>query len=301
MQDNKFPETVTLRGRTFSRSELAVIAECTSRNYEKGRTYISTQVCELLDWRQPNGWLKDRASRDVLRILESMGLIQLPPRKVQTSSLQGSLRSDSKTPVAPIPLIINEIVDMPKSVELRFAKGNKSERLWNQLVEQHHYLGHRVIVGRCIKYLVCGDEGAILGGIAFSSPAWRLQSRDVIMERMGVSTSEVREYVINNSRFLILPHVKIKNLASRVLGAATRQIAKDWEKYYSVKPIIVETFIQPSCYAGTCYTAANWVNVGATRGYRKQGAMHCNSQEPKQVLLYGLDRITRRKLAKATS
>lgn len=138
-----------------------------------------------------------------------------------------------------------------------------------------------------------------MGAIAFSSPAWKIAARDRLLSRLGIDTPEVQDVVVNNSRFLILPNVRVPNLASKLLALATERIVKDWTDYYCLTPQIAETFVQPSLYNGTCYKAANWVDIGFTKGFRKSGAIHRNSQEAKQILLYGLNRYMRRTLVAA--
>jgi hypothetical protein len=291
---NNFP-SLTMRGRVFTENDLAIIKSCLSENYHLGRTYISRQICEKLNWRQPNGWLKDRACRDVLRILDERGIINLPPPLVRDQN------KEKRKSTIPEYRLLNEydlitpISEFPRQIEFVFAKGNSYEKIWNILVEKYHYLGHHVAVGRAIKYLVLADD-KILGAICFSSASWHLSQRDNLLAVLGIS--QPRDYVINNSRFLILPNVKVKNLASCILALATRQVSIDWSSYYSITPLLAETFVQPSLFDGTCYRAANWIEIGTTKGYAKRGSLYRNSQEPKLIFVYGLNRNVRRKITK---
>jgi hypothetical protein len=239
--------------------------------------------------------LKDRACRDALRQLEELGLVRLPKR------LDGERRNDGRRSFNPrnfrLPRgIVKPVTTMPSTVEFEFAKGNRAEPLWNALVEKYHYLGHTVQVGRCLKYLIRGD-GQLLGAISFSSPAWKLAIRDELMRHLGFSKgAKARDVVINNSRFLILPKVRVPHLASRILAAATRRAAEDWTWFYAIQPLIAETFVEPRRFEGTCYRAANWIEIGKTSGYAKVGASHHNSQQPKTLFVYGLNRPCRRRL-----
>lgn len=147
--------------------------------------------------------------------------------------------------------------------------------------------------GRCIKYLI-KTEDKLLGAIAFSSPAWRIIPRDEALKAIGIT--EIRDHAINNSRFLILPHVQVPNLASHLLSLATKKIVDDWAWYYALEPLVAETFVQPSLYYGTCYQAANWLEFGTTKGYAKRGQIYRNSQEPKRIFLFGLNKQIRRQL-----
>jgi hypothetical protein len=282
---------IVLRGRTFNAEDLAVIRRCIDAHFDRGRTFISQVICEELGWKQPNGWLKDRACRDVLIRLERMGVVTLPPTLVPRKPQSQKPRPTSLSSAYDI----TPVTDFPANITLEFAKGNDAEKVWNEVVDRHHYLGHKIAVGRCIKYLV-RTETTLLGAVAFSSPAWRIEARDRLLRRLGINAADLRDKVINNSRFLILPNVRVPNLASRVLALTTTRIVKDWTDYYCLVPQVAETFIQPSLYNGTCYKAANWVEVGATKGFMKSGGVHRNSQEPKHVLLYGLNRRMRRNL-----
>lgn len=285
------------RGRLFSSDEIAVVVSCTAKYFNSGRTAISRAVCEELNWKQPNGWLKDRACRDAMRQMEAAGLITLPAPLVKKNVNKQDKPTKTRSLLLSIDLS-TPLSEMPRVIDFDLAKGSKSERIWNELVEKYHYLGHKVIVGRCLKYLVKGD-GRIIGALAFSSPAWHLEARDATLKDLGVAKEEILDKVINNSRFLILPHINVKNLASRILSNGCERVAEDWSWYYSVKPVIVETFVQPSLYLGTCYKAANWVEIGQTKGYAKKGLSHHNSQEPKGIYLYGLNKDTRKRLREA--
>lgn len=294
---------IVLRGRRFSSEELDLICNCVAENFRLGRTRISQIICQELDWRQPNGWLKERACRDVLRRLEKLGIIHLPPSKVSRrpkvlSSSEGHKSDKEKKSYLREMNTDVALTSFPRAVTLEFAKGNASEKIWNELVEKYHYRGHKVIVGQCIKYLIYADD-CLAGAIAFSSPTWNLEARDRLLAGLGMDISTIRNCVINNSRFLILPQIKIENFASHVLSQATKQVLNDWSWYYSTVPMIAETFVESSNYQGTCYKAANWISVGNTKGYAKRGASHFNSQEPKVIFLYGLTRKMRRKLGKA--
>jgi hypothetical protein len=285
---------LVIRGRRFTYRGLRTIMHCVAEHYPEGRTRISEIICTRIGWRQPNGWLKDRACRDALRRLERLRLIKLPPRIADNLPKQG--REEVPIP----PGTIQPVVVMPQTITLEWAKGNSDERLWNALVEEYHYLGHKIQVGRCLKYLIRGD-GQLLGAISFSSPAWKLSVRDTLLRQMGMmDLRAAHDFVINNSRFLILPQVRVPHLASRVLALATWRVVTDWLQFYSIEPKFVETFVEGK-RKGTCYKAANWPMIGMTNGYAKVGSSHHNSQQPKAVFFYGLKRNHRRLLASVLS
>ncbi|MCC7165018.1 MAG: DUF4338 domain-containing protein [Anaerolineae bacterium] len=296
MNKQKFPKQLTLRSRTFSQEELLLICRLVKKHFDKGRTCISMVICEELEWRQPNGWLKDRACRDVLRRLEEKGIVQLPPSMVKRERKAGGRNNSKKT--RNLELILSPVTGYPKSLDFELAKGDRAELLWNSLVDTYHYLGHKVSVGRCLKYLIRAD-GVLVGAISFSSASWHLASRNKLLEKF-MDLTQIRDLVINNSRFLILPNVVVPNLASTVLSLATKKVVVDWTNYYSITPQIVETFVDSEKFLGTCYRAANWLEIGETKGYAKKGASFHNSQTSKQIFLYGLSKSVRKKLLNAT-
>jgi hypothetical protein len=295
--ESKIDTPIVLRGRKFTASDLDVIKSCAKIFYKYGRTRISKEICIELEWQQPNGWLKDRACRDVLRELETLGIVKLPKSKLQRKTKNGEKGARAEPNFGNY-IVGANISEIPRDIDLVLAKSNMEEQIWNYLIEKHHYLGHSVAVGRCLKYLIVSQR-KILGAIAYSSPAWRLGPRDQLLKKLGFSSDEVMNKVINNSRFLILPTVKVENLASKVLSLSIKKVVRDWTWYYSIEPLVAETFVQPSKFYGTCYKASNWLEVGITKGYAKHGMSYHNSQEPKKIYLYGLNRQTRSKLSKA--
>lgn len=277
------------RGRRFTKASVGIIQRCVQHYFVHGRTRISIEVCKALRWRQPNGWLKDRACREVLRILHEKKIIALPP-KISGHRSEGKEKASVRLPKPFFPQS-----EVHNELRIEWAKGNHLERTWNELVRNHHYRGHKVIVGRCIKYLIYLEDN-IVGAIAFSSPAWKLSVRDAALKRIGINCKDIKNVIINNTRFLITPGPKVANLASRILAFTTARVARDWEGFYGIRPLVVETFVEPSRFQGTCYRAANWVYVGCTKGYCKHGSSHSNSQEAKYIFLYGLSSELRNRL-----
>ena len=289
---------IILRGRSFTYRDLRIVIAYAAVHYADGRTRISKAVCRQLKWRQPNGWLKDRACREVLIKLERLGLLALPPPLTRQSSTRKTAKQAARVFRLP-PSTHESRTTMPRAIEFILAKGDAKELLWNALVEKHHYLGYGVQVGRCLKYLIKGD-GHLLGTISFSSPPWRLSLRSALMRRLHLHPANAHDIIIYNSRFLLLPTVRVPHLASRVLAAALKKAASDWTHYYAIEPMLAETFIDPTRFSGTSYRAANWIRVGLTNGYAKVGSSHHNSQEPKVFFVYGLTRHLRRVLPAAT-
>ena len=271
---------LVIRGRHFTNKELVLIRKLIRDNPSWGRTKLSERVCEILDWYQDNGRLKDRGCRVALLKLESLGYIKLPKRIIERGGKPPRVLSEK--------IQITKSTQMPTSLILKPVSDRTSSTLWNSLIDQYHYLGLATPVGKMIRYLIYGDD-ILLGAISFSEPAWNIEPRDKILIGSGISTSEIRNLVIANNRYLILPTVTIPNLASRILGLAQRMVLRDWQDKFSCKPGFAETFIDPTFYTGTCYSAANWVQIGKTKGFSKRGNTHSNQNKPKLIFMRGFD------------
>lgn len=271
---------VTLRGRVFTQIDLVRIRRLVRDHPNWGRTRLSIAVCECLSWNQPNGRPKDRACRVALLALESKGYLRLPPKLVERGG---------KRPIADRELVIGDsaIISMPKQIDIIQVQNLADRRIWNAIIDRHHYLGLATPVGRLIRYLMYGD-GCLLGGISFTEPAWRITSRDLLLSRIGIAAAETSNAVVNNARFLILPNVKVANLASRLLSKSLKRLQRDWHDLFGSRPLIAETFVDTSHFRGTCYLASNWIPVGMSKGFSKSGSGHKHTNRPKLILLRGL-------------
>lgn len=280
-------DCIKLRGRKFTLADINKIKRLVKLHSKSGRTRISIEICKALQWKQPNGWLKDRACRDVLLHLEKAKVIRLPMRKVEIdNSRLVHVRDEIDQWLGSAP-----ITEMPKELLLVPAKGDESEKIWNHIVAKHHYLGHRVIVGRCLKFLVYSGN-QIVAALSLSDAAWAVEDRDRALGKLGINRSSIA----NNSRFLILPNVRVKNLASRILSLFSAEAPAIWEAYYSTKLSCLETYVDTVRFEGISYRAANWIGVGLSKGYRKIGKTHSNSQTQKFIFLYPLSKDVRESL-----
>jgi hypothetical protein len=281
-----------LRGRHIGPDELHEIRTVISEHWSSGRTAISKLLCKRWDWRQPNGQLKDRACRVLLLRLEEKGAIELPPRQkesfraprrtdrrdfaVDTSALEGSLRSFG-------------------SLTIEMVRRTPDEALWDSLVDTHHYLGRPWIVGAYLKYLAYLD-GRLVAALGWGSAAWKVGCRDALIG-WDVRTRQANLHqVVNNVRFLILPWVRVKHLASKVLAANLKVLAADWQRFYAHPIVLAETFVDAERFQGTCYKAANWVRIGETKGRGKYDRHNESAQPVKGVYLYPLTKAYRRRL-----
>jgi hypothetical protein len=244
----------------------------------------------LLNWYQPNGRAKERACRVAFLKLETIGYLELPARLIDRGGRPPIFAWELAEK-----LVQGSVTDMPGSIELRPVQTGEEARIWNALVGTYHYLGLATPVGRLLRYLIYGDS-RLLGAISFSDCAWNVRARNDLLTRLGFSERRIRDVVICNNRFLILPSVRVQNLASRVLSLSLRQVVNDWEKRFHCAPVIVETFVDPTRYKGTCYFAANWICIGHTRGFSKHGARHVNRDAPKLLMIRGLTPLIHKRL-----
>lgn len=279
------------RARQLGMQDIRFIQALISEQYQRGRSHISKLLCERWQWVQPNGKLKEYAARDLLLRLEEQGLIALPPRLRPKNNLKQKSFSQ-------IPFFVKESVHGSVGEHGRPSiEGVNSQDgyLWDYLVFHYHYLGLPKLVGEHIKHLVY-LHGQVVACLAWASAAWKVKARDHFIGWQESTRRRNLSLVANNSRFLILPWVKVKYLASTALSLSIRRLRADWEKTYSHPIYLAETFVDTSRFEGTCYRAANWLCVGQTQGSAKKGNAYCYHGQPKAIYLYPLHRHFRRYL-----
>ena len=256
----------TFFGRIFSRDELAEITEIVSSCQRLSRTELANTVCELFSWKRPNGRLKTVECRQFLEYLESKGLIQLPGRK--KGRPQGVKTKVGRTDKGEVQATISGKVSQFSPIFLSKVEAKEQRDLWYEYIDRYHYLGYQLPFGAQLRYVIeTGKrDKTILGCLQFSSPAWKMAPRDRWIGWNDEQRERNLQKIINNSRFLILPWVKVKNLASSVLALAARVVSDDWESCYGYRPVLLETLVDQRRFKGTSYKAANWIHVGTTTG-----------------------------------
>ena len=219
----------------------------------------------------------------MLRMQED-GLIQLPsPRRLrpQTNIL-------IRVETAPQEAIHLPVHELPR-LQLRLVGDRSDSRLWNEYIHRYHYLGHTALPGAQLRYwVVAGD--CLVALLGFSAAAWQCAPRDQFIGWTHEQRQKYLHLVVNNARFLILPWVSSKNLASKILGMAARQLANDWLHRYGFRPLLLETFVERDRFTGACYRAANWHQVGQTKGRGKLGPAGKQSVPIKDIWLYPLNK-----------
>ena len=284
---------LVLRGRSLSPADIDFIQATTQKHWDQGRSYISRVLCQHWDWRQPNGWLKDRACRDILLALERLGYLSLPPRKAEKNNCP-ALRFDNLPDFSMQPLV-GTAGDF-RSVKIEMVRQTDREYLWDYLVHTYHYLGNPGIVGSHLKYLVYVND-QVAACLGWGAPAWRVRARE---EFIGWNDTQKRQnlhLIVNNVRFLILPWIKIKYVASQAMAATIRRLPSDWHSFYGHPIVLLETFVDTARFAGTCYKASNWIYVGHTKGVAKRGHHHIHHGRIKAIYLYPLSKKYKERLA----
>jgi len=275
-------------GKAVTDEEWSVLREiidsCGLSRHELART-----ICEGLGWVRPNGGLKARECYEYLEVLEARGLVKLPPRREQRPRGRTSIVYTEAGRERP--RREGELSDVAP-VTLGLVANAEDRALWRELVDRHHYLGHKVAYGAHLRYLVwiSKPQREIAACVQFSSAARWLAARDRYIGWDDATRQKNLPRIVNNSRFLILPWLSIKGLASHVLSLAARVVVDDWEEAYGARPVLLETFVERERFEGTCYLAANWVEVGATTGRGRMDRRHTTTAPVKTCLVYPLVR-----------
>ena len=280
-------------GREFSDETIDRIGRRVESDPTLTRTGLSREVCAWLDWRGADGRLKDMSCRVALLKLARRGRIVLP----QAQSVAFSRRARANGPGERSWPVVEMTLAELGEVSLVLVDGEHAElsKQWWSMMREHHPLGDGPLCGAQLRYLVHSRAGFV-GGLSFSAAAWRLRARDAWIGWDEAGRQEGLSKVVGNSRFLILPTVKVPNLASHVLSLATSRLAEDWQARYGITPVLVETFVDRTRHRGTCYRAANWVCVGSTRGRGRQDRTHSTPGVCKDIWVYALGRNWRAKL-----
>lgn len=289
-----------IQGRLIGEPQLGQIRDLLVAHPDWSRWRLSVELARQWDWRNGVGRLKDMAARTLLLKLEGRGWITLPPRRcapinrMRQKRLPDLQLSEIPTPIdgplaALLPLRITE-VSTPSGVSQR--------PLFESLLHHYHYLGHRSTVGENLQYLVSDCRAHPLACLLFGAAAWQCADRDHSIGWDRSQRAKNLHLVTNNTRFLILPGIKVKCLASSVLSSVIRRLKRDWQSKYGHPIYLLETFVERERFTGTCYQAANWVRVGQTRGRSRQDRPDgTRFQVPvKDVYLYALDRRFRQRL-----
>jgi hypothetical protein len=278
---------IQIRGKSIGAGELQVIRELIEDSAGITRRQVSLAVCQEFGWRQPNGQWQDAACREILIRLEKMGWIQLPASRWGTEKKRERAEDSGQGEFEFIPVPIEGTLGSCNKIELEPVQGQEQFQGFRKMMETHHYLGYSWVVGRSLKYWVRLD-GQVVGGMAWGSACWKLGPRDRLIGWNAEQRRMHLQRLAGNHRFLLLPHVRVKNLASAVLAKAIKQVAQDWPAVYGISLELLESFVDPSRFKGSCYRAANWIYLGQSRGSSKRGNFYYYHGEVKDIYVYPL-------------
>ena len=276
---------MTQSGREITDQEIEEIKETVALCGGLSRIELAQTIAENLQWYRASGTNKVDASLKLLEKLELQGVLQLPEKRTtHKPSIKKGISITKET--EPQPEITCKLKDL-YPIELEIVKDKDTVALWKQYVSRYHYLGYKKPFGYTLQYFIKSKQGR-LGCVLFSGAAKSIGTRDQWIGWTQKQRLNNLAWIINNSRFLIFPWVQVKNLASYVLGQISRQIKDDWQESWGYSPVLIETFVDPAYYQGTCYKASNWQCLGTTtgKGLVRKGKSYTTS--PKKIFIMPL-------------
>ncbi len=265
-------------GREFSIAEIETLRSLIAHHPTATRAALSRLACEALDWRRPDGRLKDMSCRVAMLRMQANGLIELPPPRRRNGNGRPYTR---RTPEAEPDLFgVSGSLRSLGHITLEPVADRRQSHLWNEYVDRYHYLRFQPLPGAQLRYLARSNQ-QVIAAIGFGAAAWQTAPRDRFIGWTHAQRQKHLHLVVNNARFLIFPWISCKNLASRLLAMAARRLPDDWQQRYAYRPVLLETFVEIPRFRGTCYKAANWLCLGQTQG---RGKLHDYACLPKKAV-----------------
>jgi hypothetical protein len=284
------------RGRAITASDIEFIKQLVVAHPDKSRRQLSTLLCQAWKWQQPNGVLRDMVCRSFMLHLHRAGLIELPAVRQRTINNVIARRSNSGLALCKATPVQGRLEDI-QPIEFVQVRRTGDEKLFGALLQAHHYLGYKQPVGEHLKYLVVA-AGQPVACLAWCSAPRHLGPRDRFIGWGAEARRRNIRFLAYNTRFLVLPWVQVRHLASHVLGRMARLLSDDWQKYYGHPVYYLETFVDPQRFRGTCYRAANWMVLGRTTGRGNNAPTYKVRVPIKEILGYPLTKDFRERLGK---
>ena len=284
------------RGREVGAQDIEFIRGLIAAHPGLSRRRLSAKLCQAWNWVQPNGQLRDMVARSLMLELHRAGHIQLPAQRfcpVNNVARHRAPEPDLALAWAPLECSLAAL----GSLEIRQVRRSPAEALFNRLMQTHHYLGYTQPVGEHVKYIVYG-RGQPMACLAWSSSPRHLGPRDRFIGWSALQRRSQIHLLAYNTRFLILPWARVPHLASHLLGRVARRISDDWQELYRHPIYLLETFIEPTRFRGTCYRAANWLPLGLTTGRGKDDLTHQPNRSLKELWVKPLGRNFREQLCR---
>lgn len=280
-------QSLLIQGRLLQESDIAAVRCMIAAHPTWSRWRISIKLAEVWNWRTYTGQLKDMAARSLLLKLEQRGMLTLPPRR-QAATRRSPIATATPAGELPPADITGPLAALQPLCLKAVTTGSPDYAAFLRYLARHHYLGFRGPVGENIAYLARDRHGRDLACLLFAAAAWKTKPRDAWIGWNGETRARRLQLVTNNSRFLILPWVRVPHLASHLLGRIARRLAADWQARYGHPVHLLETFVERQRFQGTCYRAANWTCVGKTQGRTRQDRARDISVPVKDIYLYPL-------------
>jgi hypothetical protein len=276
-------QDLVIRRRLISAEDLRLIQQLIEREGERGRSHISNRLCEIWNWRQANGRFRQIACREVLRRLEGRGLIKLPPqlRAARRAGYRNRAQAPGGLDSAPLQ---GRLGELRGELSVQLVEGSEQLAFYRGLVGTYHYLGYQQATGAQLKYLAYFQDRPI-ACLSFGPAAWKIRPRDQFIGWSACARRQNLPWVANNERFLILPWVDIRYLASFLLSKVVGRLRRDWQSVYGQDLALVETFVERQRFAGSSYAAANWICVGQTLGRGRNDRAHDQAAPIKTIWL----------------
>ena len=289
-----------ISGQQFTEKIISRIKKFIKQDPKESRRSLSRRVCKIMGWRSVNGRLQDMSCRKALQKLDKLGVIKLPKLE-GTWSFQKKRTEDLES----IPEHGSVVCTFEELGEVMLvpieSRRSQSSGIWNGLLRAYHYLGNGPLSGAQIRYLIKSDRYGFLGGLSFSAAAWRLRDRDEYIGWTEDARRHNLQRIVSNSRFLLVPDVKVPNLGSHVLSLALKRLGNDWKNRYGYAPVLVETFVDIGRFSGGVYRASNWIHVGSTKGEGRNAVKTDRNGSRKAIYLSALTKNWQRILCRTPS
>lgn len=290
-------DKISVNGRILTEEDIRQIIVITKLYPRLSYKELVKTICVNLRWSSLVDTKKQESIEELLQTLAEKKMIKLPAKRAPGNWSKQGVKNAFKGPFKIVltdrtePLReINGIINDYSPCTVKLVSSVEEEELFNEYIERHHELKYGSPFGDRLKYFISigGESPQFVGCIMFSASSWALEKRDKWIG-WGKEDRVSRLYlVVNNTRFLIFPWIKIKNLASWSLAEVAKRIQKDWYRKHRYVPVLLETFVDAGKYHGTCYKAANWTYIGSTKGRGRQDVLHKNLSSPKEIYMYPL-------------
>ncbi len=275
------------RGRCITTKDIELIQSVIVSNPEYGRRALSQEICRIWNWVQPNGHLKDMICRGLLLQLEKLGYLKLPPRKWTPNNPFVNRKKPEYVDV--VDSLVQDDLKNILPITIKQVRRTNQEKIINGLISQYHYLGYNQPVGEHLKYIVFAQNRPI-ACLIFSSSTWHLSGRDDFIGWSSQARQLNLHLLAYNTRFLILPWIRVPNLASYILSQCAKIIISDWQQIYNHPIYWLETIVDTERFSGTCYKAANWIFLGETSGLGLNNKTNKQSRSVKTIWGYPLSK-----------